>query len=198
ENLTEPPSSVFGTSGLAANALFSASASFSFSSSLMLSRRASCSRSSSRLATRAPFCDRSPSRSSRTLLFAHSDQEALPSRSSTRRQRGPALAPAPYSERIAPASWPLFCRSCARVTADMAGIAIASIRPATHRATPISISVMPRWLLGRSGRSFAAVDGDVVAAALGLVGAVGVDVVALAGADVAVVRAPPGLVHGLD
>ena len=35
---------------------------------------------------RAPFCDRSPSRDRRTLLFAHSDQYALASRSKTRRQ----------------------------------------------------------------------------------------------------------------
>src|SRR5437870_20072 len=139
------------------------------------------------------------------------------------------MAAAPYIERMAPASWPLFCRNCARVTADKAGIATASIRPATQRATPISINVMPESKLtrmpgrtrGRSGacgastrvelappwtpqqqwapkfsirllrasrgRAFAAVDGDVVAAALGLVGTVGVDVIAFAGADVGVV-----------
>src|SRR5438132_1549499 len=110
------------------------------------------------------------------------------------------MAAAPYIERMAPASWPLFCRNCARVTADMAGIATASMRPATHRATPISISVMPRsmCLFAGSGRALPAVNGDVVAAALGFVGSIGVDVVAFAGADVGVVGPPRILVQVLD
>src|SRR5947208_1611313 len=84
----------------------------------------------------------------------------------------------------------------------MAGIATASIRPATQRATPISISVMPRadrmFLLAGSGRALPAVNRDVVAAALRLVLAIGIDVVAFTGADVAVLRTPRVLVYFLD
>src|SRR5438067_12942881 len=110
------------------------------------------------------------------------------------------MAAAPYIERMAPASWPLFCRNCARVTADRAGIATASIRPAAQRATPISISVMPRsmCLFAGSGRALPAVDGDVVAAALGLVGAVGVDVVAVTSSHVQVIATPRVLVNFLQ
>src|SRR5438876_6637344 len=109
------------------------------------------------------------------------------------------MAALPYSERMAPASWPLFCRSCARVTADSAGTATASIRAATARATLISTSVMPRsgcaripMLLPRRGGpgGVAAVHGDVVPAPLRLVGTERIDVVALAGAEVGVVLAP--------
>src|SRR6185295_10096094 len=98
-----------------------------------------------------------------------------------------------------PASWPVFCRSWARVTEDMAGMATASIRAATAIATPISISVMPvcrrpriRALLPHRGSagSLSAVDVDVVATALRLVGPVRVHVVAVAAADVRVVLAP--------
>src|SRR3954463_2672776 len=117
------------------------------------------------------------------------------------------MAALPYSARMPPASWPLRCRSWARVTADKAGRAMASIRPATARATPISISVIPlcrrpriRSLLPRRRRpgGIAAVDGDVVAAALGLVGPVGVDVESFAGPDVGVLAAPRILVQILD
>src|SRR2546425_9120153 len=109
------------------------------------------------------------------------------------------MAALPYSERMAPASWPLFCRSCARVTEDSAATATARIRAASATATLISSSVMPRsgcaripMLLPRRRRpgGVAAVHGDVVAAPLRLVGAERVHVVALAGAEVGVVLAP--------
>src|SRR5689334_10797607 len=101
----------------------------------------------------------------------------------------------------------------------MAGIAMASRPAAIAMAMPISINVMPRvrtvcsglrpspakpappgsFLLRRSAPGgFAAVDGDVVGAALRLVGAVGVDVVSLAGADERVVAAPGVLVDLAD
>src|SRR3954463_10980444 len=117
------------------------------------------------------------------------------------------MAALPYSARMPPASWPLRCRSWARVTADKAGRAMASISPATARATPISISVIPLWrrprirsLLPRRRRpgGIAAVDGDVVAAALRLVGPIGVDVESFARPDVGVLAAPGILVQILD
>src|ERR1700749_3420627 len=97
---------------------------------------------------------------------------------------------------MAPPSCPHRWRSCARVTADIAGTAIASISPATARAMPISIKVIPRGgrislLSGhRCAGRVAAVHADVVAAALRLVRAVRIDVIALAVADIAVLAAP--------
>src|SRR3954466_13207550 len=102
-----------------------------------------------------------------------------------------------------PASWPLFCRSCRRVTFEMAGIAMASNAAAIAMAMPTSISVIPRARIGslllRGGAPrLAPVDADVVPASLGLVGTVGVDVVALAGADERVFAAPGILVDLAD
>src|SRR5207237_6225423 len=89
---------------------------------------------------------------------------------------------------------------CARVTFEMAGIAMARRPAAIAMAMPISISVMPRarigsLLLGSGARGrLAAVDRDVVATALGLVRSVGIDVVSVAGAGERVVAAPGVLV----
>src|SRR5438128_1614726 len=100
-----------------------------------------------------------------------------------------------------PASCPLFCRSCTRATLEMAGTARARSPAAIASAMPISISVMPRarTLLLRSlrrggGDALAAVHGDVVAAALRLVGPVRVHVVAVPGLEVLVVHLPGVLV----
>src|SRR6267143_6298631 len=103
-----------------------------------------------------------------------------------------------------PASCPVRCRSCTRATLEMDGTAIA-ISPATMAsAMPISSNVIPRArtpLLAslRGGRgALAAVDGDVVASALRLVGAVGVHVVAVAGPQVLVIDAPRVLAYFLE
>src|SRR4051812_7600525 len=86
----------------------------------------------------------------------------------------------------------------------MAGIAMASRPAAIAMAMPISINVMPRarigsFLLGGGApRRLAAVNGDVVGAALGLVRSVRIDVVPLAGADERVVHAPGILVDLAD
>src|SRR5713101_4146724 len=95
-----------------------------------------------------------------------------------------------------PASCPVRWRSCTRATLEMDGTASA-INPATMAsAMPISNNVIPRArtpLLAslRGGRrALAAVDGDVVASALRLVGAVGVHVVSVAGLKILVLVPP--------
>ena len=145
-NRTDPPSSVFGMSFVGAKALLRASSARVRSSSEMASpRRATvASSSSSRVVSRVPLRARSASAAIRTEPCAHSDQYAAASRSITRRHVRPRTAEAPYSERMPPASWPLFCRSWIRATLDTAGIASAITPAAIASAIPISSRVMPR------------------------------------------------------